>query len=64
VREIVRNVQNEIEYYIDEHPDGSKEVRDKHGTLIGRIVNGQTRDRYGNLLSRTENVGLIMRGDR
>jgi len=59
----VRGRDNSVQFTVDEDPDGTKIVRNKHGELLGRIIHGQTRDRSGNLLSNDENIGLLMGED-
>lgn len=54
----IRDCHNQIVGYIVDYGD-HKEVRNRHQELVGRIINGQTRDRYGNLVSYQENVGLL-----
>ncbi len=56
----IRGIDGSVQFTIDESPDGTKTVRNKHGELLGRIVHGQRRDRYGNLLSPDNNLGSLM----
>ena len=58
MREQIRDHQYQIIGYIDDNGD-LKEVRNKHGELVGRIINGQTRDASGNIVSYQENPGLL-----
>ena len=60
----IRNLDGTLGFMIHIGPDGTKTVRNKHGELLGRIINGQTRDKSGNLLSWDENLGLLMKEDR
>jgi len=54
----IRDNHNQIMGYINDY-GSHQEIRNKHGELIGRIVNGQTRDRYGELVSWQANPGLL-----
>lgn len=63
-REYIRGRDNSVQFMIDEQSNGTKVIRNKHGELLGMIVNGQTRDKSGSLLSNDENIGLLMREDR
>ena len=60
-RKRIRNLNGTLGYTIDTGPNGMKTVRNKHGELLGRIINGQTRDKSGKLLSWDENLGLLMK---
>lgn len=57
----IRNQFNEIVGYIDDL-GYEKEVRNKHGELVGRIINGQTRDVHGSIISFQESPGLLFGG--
>lgn len=61
MRESIRNLHNEIIGYIDDYGD-LKEVRNRHGELVGRIINGQTRNMHGEIVSFQENPGLLFGG--
>ena len=61
MRTSIRNQRNEVIGYIDERLN-YKEVRNEHGELIGRIVDGQTRNAYGEIVSFQENPGLLFGG--
>lgn len=56
--EQIRNQRNEIIGYVTDYGT-HQEVRNKHFTLVGRIVNGETRDKFGNLVSFFPNPGLL-----
>lgn len=58
MREPIRDLHNQMIGYIDNYGD-YKEVRNKHGELIGRIINGQTRNLHGEIVSYQENPGLL-----
>jgi len=57
----IRDQYNQIMGYMIDYGT-YQEVRDRHGELVGRIINGQTRDRYGSLVSWQENPGLLFGG--
>ena len=61
MRESIRNQHNQIIGYIDDY-NGHKEIRNKHGELVGRIIQGQTRNIYGEIVSFQENPGLLFGG--
>lgn len=59
--EQIRNHQNEIIGYITDYGT-HQEVRNKHFQLVGRIIHGQTRDVFGNIVSFQSNPGLLFMG--
>lgn len=63
-RKLIRNLQGTMVFMIDTAPDGTKTVRDNRGQILGRIVNGQTRDEHGNILCWDENLGLLLKEHR
>lgn len=58
MRTSIRNLHNEVIGYIDDLGD-QKEVRNKHGELVGRVIHGQTRNVHGEIVSYQENPGLL-----
>lgn len=59
MRDIIRGLDGTIEYTIDTDWNGDKIVRNQHGEMLGRVINGQTRDKHGNLVSLNENIAAL-----
>ncbi len=56
----VRNMYNEIIGYMVDY-GSHMEVKDKNFQIVGRVIDGHTRDVYGNIVSFLPNPGLLLR---
>jgi hypothetical protein len=58
-RQAIRNNSYEIVGYVDTYDEDRMDVRDAGGQLVGRVSNGHTYDKNGNMVSWGPNPGAL-----